>query len=106
MKRTSKRRPYEQFKQLALVALRNHNHLNSIHDVVEAIGYSRYAESAWQKADNVPEAVIWAIKGYDQGTKKNEATFSKEELLDIISSLPENKTQLIQKAVRILRNSL
>jgi hypothetical protein len=104
MTRTSKRRPYEQFKQLASVAVRNHNHLNSINDVVEAIGYSRYAENAWQKADNVPETAIWAIKGYDQETKKKGISFSKEELFDIISSLPEEKLNLIQKAVRILRN--
>jgi hypothetical protein len=104
MRRTSKRRPYEQFKQLASAAVRNHNHLNSTNDVVEAIGYSRYAKSAWQKADNVPETAIWAIKGYDQDTIKNGTAFSKEELFDIISLLPESEPNLIQKAVRILRN--
>jgi hypothetical protein len=104
MTRTTKRRPYEQFKQLALVAVRNHNHLKTINDVVEAIGYSRYAVNGWQTSGHVPEAAIWAIKGYDQDTKKNGAAFNKEELFDIISSLPESKLKLIQKAVRILRN--
>ena len=105
MKRNSQRRPYEQFRQLADNAINRHSHLHKINDVVEAIGYSRYAVNGWQTSGDVPAAAIWAIKGYDRQEKNNETSFSKEELFDVISSLPENKTQLIQKAVRILRNS-
>ena len=104
MKKISKRRPYEQFRQLADNAINRHSHLHKINDVVEAIGYSRYAVNGWRAVGQVPEAAVWAIKGYDQQEKNNGTSFSSEELFDIISLLPENKTQLIQKAVRILRN--
>jgi hypothetical protein len=105
MKRSTKRRPYEQFRQLAENTVNRYGHFTKINDVVEAIGYSRYAVNAWQTSDDVPEAAIWAIKGYNQQAQYNGANFSKEELFDIISSLPEDKPKLIQKAVRILRNS-
>ena len=105
MKRSTKRRPYEQFRQLAENTVNRYSHFTKINDVVEAIGYSRYAVNAWQTSDDVPEAAIWAIKGYDQETKKKGTSFSKEELFDIISSLPEDKSKLIQKAVHMLRNS-
>jgi signal recognition particle subunit SEC65 len=104
MKKISKRRPYEQFRQLANNAMIRHSHLNKINDVVEAIGYSRYAVNGWRAAGQVPEAAIWAIKGYDQQEKNNETCFSKEELFDIISFLPDSKPELVQRAVLILRN--
>ena len=104
MKKISKKRPYEQFRQLADNAVNRHSHLHTINDVVEAIGYSRYAVNGWRAAGQVPEAAIWAIKGYDRQEENNGTCFSKEELFDIISCLPEDKPELVQRAVLILRN--
>lgn len=95
---------YEQFRQMADNVTSQSRHLHKIQDVVEAIGYSRHAANGWQKAGQVPEAAIWAVKGYFQQHKNNGISFSKEELLDIISFLPESKPMLIHKAVRVLRN--
>ena len=104
MKKISKKRPYEQFRQLADNAVNRHSHLHTINDVVEAIGYSRYAVNGWRAAGQAPEAAVWAIKGYDQQEKNNGTSFNKEELFELISILPEGNSKLIQKAVRILRN--